>query len=70
MNAITTRAQGTMFSFLETSRVLNLQIEIQLHLFDSMVTPILLFDYEAWVNEDIGMVEELCIRHFKYDLKH
>ena len=47
----TTRAQRAMFSILKRSRVLNLPVDIQLNLFDSMVTPILLYGCETWGNE-------------------
>ena len=47
MKDITTRVQRAMFSILKRSRVLNLPIDIQLTLFDGMVTPILLYGCEA-----------------------
>ena len=47
MKDITTRAKREL-SILKRSRVLNLPIDIQLTLFDSMVTPILLYGFEAW----------------------
>ena len=40
MKDITTRAQRAVFSILKISRVLNLPLDIQINLFDSMVTPI------------------------------
>ena len=59
MKDIATRAQRAMFSILKRSRVLNLPIDIQLILFDSMVTPILLYGCEAWGNENIDVIEKL-----------
>ena len=56
MKDITTRDQRAMFSIFKRSRVLNLPIDIQLNLFDSMVTPILLYGCEAWENENIDVI--------------
>ena len=56
MTDITTRAQRAMFSILKRSRVFNLPINIQLTLFDGMVTPILLYGCEAWGNENIDVI--------------
>ena len=42
----------------KTFTILNLPIDIQLTLFDSMVTPILLYGCEAWGNENIdGIIQ-------------
>ena len=42
----------------KTFTILNLSIDIQLTLFDSMVTPILLYGCEAWGNENIdGIIQ-------------
>ena len=59
MKDITTRAQRAMFSILKRSRVLNLPIDIQLNLNDSMVTPILLYGCEAWGNENIDVIKKV-----------
>ena len=66
MKDIITRAQRAMFSI--SKRVLNLPIDIQLTLFDSMATSILLYASEKWVNENIAMIEKLYIRYCKYVL--
>ena len=55
-----------MFSILKRSRVLNLPIDIQLNLFHSMVTPILLYGCEAWGNKNFDVIEKLYIRYCKY----
>ena len=68
MKDITTRAQRAMFSILKRSKVLNLPIDIQLTLFDSMVTPILLYGCETWENENIDVIEKLYISYCKYVL--
>ena len=41
-------------------------IDIQLTLFDSMVTSILLYGCEAWGNENIDVIEKLYIRYHGY----
>ena len=66
MKDIITRAQRAMFSI--SKRVLNLPIDIQLTLFDSMATSILLYACEKWGNENIAMIEKLYIRYCKYVL--
>ena len=68
MKDITTRAQRAMFSILKRSSLLNLPMDIQLTLFDSMVTPILLYGCEAWENENMDMIEKLYIRYCNYVL--
>ena len=68
MKDITTRTQRAMFSIFKRSRVLNLPIDIQLTVFDSTVTPILLYGCEAWGNENIDVIEKLYIRYCKYVL--
>ena len=65
---ITTRAQRVMFSILKRSRDIYMPIDIQVPLFDSMVTPILLYGCEAWRNENNYMIEKLYIRFCKYVL--
>ena len=60
MKDIATRAQRAMFSILKRSKVLNLPIDMQLTLFDSMVTPILLYGCEAW-EEKILIWLKSCI---------
>ena len=61
-----------MFSILKRSRVLNLPIDIQKTLFDSMVhvTPILLYGCEAWGYEDIDMIEKLYILYGIVNMFH
>ena len=66
MKDITTRAQRAMF--LKRSRVLNLPIDIQLTLLDSMLTQILLYGCEAWRNKNIDVIEKLYLRYCKYVL--
>ena len=45
---IVAQAQKAMFSVLKRSRELELPIDLQLELFDSLVLPILLYGCEIW----------------------
>ena len=57
-----------MFSLLKKSRVLNLPIDLQLDLFDKLVTPILLYGSEIWAYENNDIIEKLHLRYCKYIL--
>ena len=60
-----------MFSISQRSRVLNLPIYIQLNLFDSMVTPILLYGYvKPGGNENIDMIQKLYIVRVHFKKRH
>ena len=62
-------ASRAMFALLKKARSLNLDIDTQLHLFDSTVLPILLYGCEVWGFSNIDMVEKLHLRFCKYLLK-
>ena len=51
--------QKVMFSVLKSSRELELPIDLQLELFDSLVLPILLYGCEIWGFENIEILEKL-----------
>ena len=57
-----------MFSLSKKSRVFNLPVDLQLDLFDKLVTPILLYGSEIWVYEDNDVIEKLHLRYCKYIL--
>ena len=48
-----------MFSLLQKARSLQLPVDLQLQLFHSLVTPILLYGSEVWGYEDVEIVEKL-----------
>ena len=52
-----------MFALLRRNRQLNLPLDIQLELFDSLVLPILSYGCEVWGFENINLIEKL---HLKY----
>ena len=62
------KASRAMFSLLKKSRVLNLPIDLQLDLFDKLVTPILLYGSEIWAYENNDIIEKLHLRYCKYIL--
>lgn len=54
-----------MFSVLRKSRKLQLTIDLQLQLFDSMVVPILLYGSEVTGFENSEVLERLCTQFYK-----
>ena len=57
-----------MFSILKKSRQLNLPIDLQLHLFNAIVLPMVLYGCEVWAPEDCVILEKLQLRFCKYIL--
>ena len=55
-----------MFSLLKKSK--NLPVDIQLDLFDKLVTPILSYGSEIWTYENNDVIEKLHLRYCKYIL--
>ena len=58
-----------MFSVLRKSRKLQLPVDLQIQLFDSMVVPILLYGSEVTGFENSDMLERLCTQFYKIILK-
>ena len=63
------KARKTMFSILRKSRKLQLPIDIQLQMFDTLVLPILLYGSEVTGFENHNMLERLCLQFYKIILK-
>lgn len=63
------RASRSMFALLKKASKLVLPIDIQLHLFDSVVAPVLLYGSEVWACEDLSGIEKLHLRFCKMLLK-
>ena len=63
-------AKGTkaMFGLLQKSRMLNLPTDINVHLFDSVISPVLLYGCEAWANNDPKIIEQIHLKFCKYIL--
>ena len=58
-----------MFSVVRKSRKLNLPVDIQLHLFDTMIAPILLYGAEVWGFEKANIIETFHLQYCKLILK-
>ena len=57
-----------MFALLRRSRQLDLPIDLQLELFDSLIMPILLYGCEIWGFKNISMIEKIHLKYLKYIL--
>ena len=57
-----------MSSILKRSRQLNFHIDLQLHLFNAIVIPTVLYGCEVWAPEDCVILEKLQLRFCKYIL--
>ena len=62
------QANKAMFALLRRNRQLNLPLDIQLELFDSLVLPILNYGCEVWDFENINLIEKLHLKYLKYSL--
>jgi len=62
-------ANKAMFSILSKGRKYGLDIDTQLHLFNAVVTPILLYGCEVWGFSDLKPVEKVILRFCKMILK-
>jgi hypothetical protein len=54
-----------MFEILKRSKALRLDIDTTLHMFDTLVTPILLYGCEVWGYETHSLIEKLHLRFLK-----
>ena len=59
------QGRKAMFSVLRKTRKLSLPIDIQLQMFDSMVSPILLYGSEVYGFEDCSMIESIFLQFYK-----
>jgi hypothetical protein len=62
------KAQRAMFSVIKKSRAKQLPVDVQLHLFDTMVMPIVIYGCEIWGHENIELIEKLQLKFFRYIL--
>ena len=58
-----------MFIVIRKARILNLPIDIQLELFDTLVVPILLYGSEVWGFENCNIIENFHLQFCKQILK-
>ena len=57
-----------MFALLRRGRQLQLPVDIMIHLFDTLVKPVLLYGSEIWAHERTEILEKLHLRFCKYIL--
>lgn len=66
---LVTQAQKAMYALYGKVNYLNLSVNVQLELFDSLVTPILLYSSEIWGYENTSLIENMHIQFCKRLLK-
>ena len=59
------QGKRAMYALISKSRKLNLPIDIQIHLFDTLVMPILLYGCEIWGFENNDILEKLHLKFCK-----
>ena len=61
-----------MSSLVKKARKLFLPPDLQLHLFDSMITPILLYGSEVWGCEKADLIDHFYLKYCRslLDIKH
>ena len=57
-----------MFALLRRGRQLQLPVDIMIHLFDTLVKPVLLYGSEIWAHEGTEILEKLHLRFCKYTI--
>ena len=57
-----------MFTLLRSGRQLQLPVDFMIHLFDTLVKPVLLYGSEIWAHEGTEVLEKLHLRFCKYIL--
>ena len=69
VNIVKSQANRAMFALVKKARKLNLAVDVQLQLFDSMVLPIALYGCELWGFKNIDVVEKMHLQFCKMMLK-
>ena len=57
-----------MFALFKKSKELDLPIDLQLELFDSLILAILLYGCEVWGYENVLILDRLHLKYLKYPL--
>ena len=61
--------QEKLFSVIIKCRKLGLPLSLQIHLFDTMVAPILLYGSEVWGIENVNLIDQFQLKFYKIILK-
>ena len=62
---VSNHALKAMYAILKKGRYLNLSITDQLHLFDKIVVPVLLYGYEIWGFGNLDIIERIHLNFVK-----
>ena len=62
------QSRKAMFALLKKSKELDLPIDLQLELFDSLILPILLYGCEVWGYENVLILDGLYLKYLEYVL--
>ena len=62
------QADKAIFALLRRNRQLDVPLDIQLELFDSLVSPILTYGCEVWGFENTNLIETIHLKYLKYSL--
>jgi hypothetical protein len=54
-----------MYSILQKCRNLNLPVDIQLELFDTMVSPVVMYGCEVWGFKKNNILESFCLQFYR-----
>ena len=63
------QARKALFSLLKKARSLQLPIRMQLHLYNTMVVPIVLYGSEVWGMENVNVIEQFQLKFGKLIMK-
>ena len=63
------QANKSLFSLLSKSRALNLELDLQVDLFDKVVSPVLMYGSEVWGPQGCNIVSRVQLKYYKYILK-
>ncbi len=63
------QAKRAMYSMVGKARKLGLPVDIQLHLFDSLILPILLYGCEVWGHSNLDALKSMQLGFYKHILK-
>ena len=58
----------SMFALLQKANMLNMPVDIQCHLFGTLVSPVLLCWCEVWGSNDISIIDKIHLKFMKYIL--